>query len=96
MIHHMKFVRKSLFLQVGEWYFSFLCNASLWVLIHYCAHGSVCSSDQGVSVSKIQKYAWKINGNKAGRGRVYENTQPFCFGEINGKSQNCIALGRNS
>lgn len=45
---------------------------------------------------KIQKHAWKINGNKAGRGRVCENTQPFCFGEINGKSQNCIALGRKS
>lgn len=30
MIQHTKFVRKSLVLQSGEWYLSFLFTASLW------------------------------------------------------------------
>lgn len=87
MVQHMKFVRKCLFLQSGEWYLSFLCSASLWeslfVTVHMDLYVLQIKEFQFLS---YKKYAWKINGNKAGRIEECENTQPFCCCESNGKA----------
>lgn len=47
VIEHMKFSRKSLFLQSGEWYLCFFCALYLFgVFIHHCGYGSISTLDK--------------------------------------------------